>query len=970
VVSRLFGLLILLLAATGAQAQTNPFGAGYSLANGQLYVPTSSSLNSLILPFTLSINVIVPTNTSNAMNAFITSNPSNSGTGGFFVGIDALSANAQTFKLNALIQPSSQVGSNVCTHSGQICWRNSFINDGNRHHVCVRWTPSTSFLYLDSIVRDQTTLTTFSGPFTTATDLFWALGANLPSTATLYDARAYSSDIGSAGCNQLAYYANQGVYPTSGPLSTGMVLHLPMDSTAAPCTNVSTLWTCNDTSGNSNNASNAALAPAVAIRSPPASPPSVSGTISVQATCTVSGTACTMVCYYMDGFLLSGTCPSTSPNYTYSWDTTKAIDGSHVLTAVGYVASGLSGTSAPVTVTVSNGIGAVSYYFDGVDGSDSNNCLAAAQGAGNIGPCQTSTKFNSLTYKGGDTVQFNAATTFTSDSGVPLEVCGTSVAPIAGNNPFGGCTQNFYASSSVFTITEYGSGTCNPLTGSSTTIPTGCARIIANASGSGIRLFNANNVTVENLALTGNFGPLGIGIDATNIPTGASSGVTIQNNYIFEFGAGGGNVITNSAITGLFSNNALGGSITNCLIQDNYITNTGVNGSGVGPTSSSDTGIGTWAATTCTVQGNLVENIGGNNNSQGNGLDTQNWPNPGGSGTRNIFQFNVTHNNGGTFTQAEGGPYSLYSIGGDYTTFQFNEEYNQQCWTAPSGFPACNTSSDGPDNGAADDDAGSTHILHQYNYMHGNIMHGSNAMLFFIGSRAPYGNPRWGDNWYRYNIVENYYSGITLNSSNTSGATIINSYGYYNNTLSSNQSNATAGTLGFTGTCMQTTFTAKNNLCINTATTGYQFYVNQYAPFCTAGMDYNDFYSPTHQDYWVTSNNTLYAATGNLNGAPTNGGMAAWITACTAGTHNLNVNPQIAGTPGTGGTCWPGGTTPPAGPQNAPSAGCPSVYQLQSGSPLINAGEVVSSAPTPDPTVDYYGLTLTGNPPIGASAGP
>ena len=121
-------------------------------------------------------------------------------------------------------------------------------------------------------------------------------------------------------------------------------------------------------------------------------------------------------------------------------------------------------------MTDSNGVGGISYFFDGVNGSDANDCKAGTTGGGH-GPCKTSTKFNSLTYKGGDTIQFNNATTFTSDSGVPPLICGPSsvlVRDVNGSTLFGGCRQNFYASSTPLTVTKYGSGTCNPLTGSST----------------------------------------------------------------------------------------------------------------------------------------------------------------------------------------------------------------------------------------------------------------------------------------------------------------------------------------------------------------------------------------------------------------------------------------------------------------------------------------------------------------------
>ena len=375
---RFICVLVLLLAATSAQAQTNPLGAGYSLSHGQLFVQISPSLNSLKLPFTISMNAVVPTVTGGVKDTLITSNPSGSGTGGFYLGYANQSQTA--YQLQALIEPASTAGGNLCTHGGEACWRFNFLQDGNRHHLCVRWTPSQVFLYLDGIIRQQAatyfpSIFPVANPYVNTSDLFWSLGANAPTTWNLYDARVYSGDIGSAGCSQLAVYAAQGVYPTTGPLASGMVLHLPMDSTAAPCTLSGGQWSCADTSGNGNNANNGAATPTVAITTPAAGP--VSGTTSITATCTIPGGSCSQVCYYMDGYLL-GACSTTSPNYTFSWDTTKAIDGAHTLTAVGYSVSGLATTSAAVSVTTSNGVVGITYQFDGVNGLDSNNCTAGA----------------------------------------------------------------------------------------------------------------------------------------------------------------------------------------------------------------------------------------------------------------------------------------------------------------------------------------------------------------------------------------------------------------------------------------------------------------------------------------------------------------------------------------------------------------------------------------------------------------
>ena len=91
--------------------------------------------------------------------------------------------------------------------------------------------------------------------------------------------------------------------------------------------------------------------PTVSITSP-ASGATVSGTITVTATASdnqgVAG-----VQFQLDG--VNGGAEDTTTPYSVSWDTTTASGGTHTLTAVARDAAGNQTTSAPVTVTVSNG---------------------------------------------------------------------------------------------------------------------------------------------------------------------------------------------------------------------------------------------------------------------------------------------------------------------------------------------------------------------------------------------------------------------------------------------------------------------------------------------------------------------------------------------------------------------------------------------------------------------------------------
>jgi beta-lactam-binding protein with PASTA domain len=91
------------------------------------------------------------------------------------------------------------------------------------------------------------------------------------------------------------------------------------------------------------------VAPTVSLTSPAAAA-TVSGLISVAATA-ADNVGVASVQFLLDGVSL-GTV--TSSPYTVAWDTTAASNGTHTLTAVAKDGAGLSATSSPVAVTVSN----------------------------------------------------------------------------------------------------------------------------------------------------------------------------------------------------------------------------------------------------------------------------------------------------------------------------------------------------------------------------------------------------------------------------------------------------------------------------------------------------------------------------------------------------------------------------------------------------------------------------------------
>ena len=196
---------------------------------------------------------------------------------------------------------------------------------------------------------------------------------------------------------------------------------------------------------------------------------------------------------------------TTSP-YTFSWDTTKIVDGSYTLQAT---CTNIGGATQVGTqsITLSNGVTAKNYFFSPA-GSDSNNCTTSGTA------CATAAKFATLAFHGGDTVSFDAGNGALSTT-APFVICGPggvifSALPHPGNNfLFPGatsCSANFFPGVLTFTVSSYNGGTCNALAAS-----TNCAPItqVAGSSTNGITdLFQCNNctnTTIKNFVLDGRF---------------------------------------------------------------------------------------------------------------------------------------------------------------------------------------------------------------------------------------------------------------------------------------------------------------------------------------------------------------------------------------------------------------------------------------------------------------------------------
>ena len=178
-----------------------------------------------------------------------------------------------------------------------------------------------------------------------------ANGATVSGTATV--SASASENGGSIASVQFKLDgANLGTAVTAVPYSVSW------DTTKAANGSHTLAATATDTVGNSFTASSVTVTvsndtspPAVSMTAP-ANGATVSGTTTVSANASDTGGIITSVQFKLDGANL-GPAVTAAP-YSASWDTTKATNASHTLTAIATDSGGNSTTATPVTVTVSN----------------------------------------------------------------------------------------------------------------------------------------------------------------------------------------------------------------------------------------------------------------------------------------------------------------------------------------------------------------------------------------------------------------------------------------------------------------------------------------------------------------------------------------------------------------------------------------------------------------------------------------
>jgi len=221
---------------------------------------------------------------------------------------------------------------------------------GTTYHCRVRSTAGSS----NAASNDQICSTSVAADTTppSVAIISPAAGATLSGSVNL--TAAASDNVGVASVQFKVDGGNVGASLASAPYEYSL------STTALPNGSHTISAVATDAAGNSttstsvtvtvNNTTKDTTPPAVAVTTP-TNGAKVSGTVAVSANAT-DNVSVASVQFQLDGASV-GAAVLASP-FTYPWDTTKASNGSHVLSAIAKDDAGNSTTSAAVTVTVSN----------------------------------------------------------------------------------------------------------------------------------------------------------------------------------------------------------------------------------------------------------------------------------------------------------------------------------------------------------------------------------------------------------------------------------------------------------------------------------------------------------------------------------------------------------------------------------------------------------------------------------------
>lgn len=867
----------------GGQSVTTgaAFPAGVNFASGQaLYAPTSATLQ-FGSPFSVSVWIqgtfVAGTN---QVTNIVTNQPSS-----FLAGFDLANYTGFPYPLLFGIRSTFSPASFTCANAFA-CTRSTLVTGTGKHLLVSTFDGTTAQLYVDGVLQDQVVP---GLPYTPGTN-FWQVGQT-SGTFILYDMRVYTRVLSFGEDRNIYALGTNNLVPNSGTLNSGMAAHWLLNGCTTPCP---------DTSGNGNDlVYDTAPTVAVTVPAPAATISGASVTLTATATDPVGVTS---VQFLVDGSS-AGAAITTGP-YTTTFDSTTLSDGAHTIAALAVNASGNSATSATVTVTSSNSTPALNYYFAAA-GSDSNNCLTTGTA------CQTITKANSITYRGGDVRHWNKGDTFTG--------CLNIIGSGAGINYLG-------RRSLGMTDTNYGTGALPIITPNCTA---------ASAKIGVINWTAADGWILDGLNITGDSGGnAGRCISFKNPDFSNSHGtVTIQNSAFHTCHDGLDNDYGGYLFWDPSANNG-----TKMMDHFTILNNTG-NGLS-GPTSTDENFMDSYNYTCTTqfdvVQGNLIFNIGGKNTgfggSEANGIVfVAACPGTSGATFGGISQFNVIHTDGTNLVGKCGSFYSSWSYQSNRTVHRMNESYD-------------NTQTGGCDGGSWDLDDGVTESLVERNYSHNNF----GPCAIYFGSAS--------NNTIRWNICDGDAIGIggVFGLANYQGG--IN-YTYNNVFVQNTSLNYAVSIFGCAGAgsvfanniiSTENQGRAQNNLIFMETTSGGA---------CTTGAGG---LTLKNNDWWGTTRGFQFWCR--------NGGTAASTTyaACAM---------QIGETGGIGADpLWisPYGNTTIGNTTVGPNSTGPNGYKLQGGSPAKPpAGSALNGLPAlynGQGTLDYFGVTLPcPNWPIGAS---
>jgi hypothetical protein len=343
--------------------------------------------------------------------------------------------------------------------------------------------------------------------------------------------------------------------------------------------------------------------PTVSITAP-ANGAKVSGTVAVSANAT-DNVSVASVQFQLDGANV-GAADLASP-FAYTWDTTKASNGSHVLTAIAKDGAGNSTTSAGVTVTVSNTATdptpptvAISAPAGGA--TVSGTVSVTANAADNVGVASVQFQVDGVNAGGLDGATPYAYSWDTTKVGNGTHKLDAIAKDAAGNTTTSALlsvTVNNAATPQTFTI----SGTLSPTTGGNgaTVTLSGTSGATTTANSSGAYTFTGlaagtYSVTPSHSGFTFSPGSQSTAIAAANI-TGlnftatatAAPTFTISGTLSPTTGGGGASVTLSGASSATTTANSSGAYSFTGLAAGNYAVTPSHTGFTFSPTTQSAT---------------------------------------------------------------------------------------------------------------------------------------------------------------------------------------------------------------------------------------------------------------------------------------------------------------------------------------------------------------------------------------------